>query len=119
MTNPLESGFRAGPQSPFQAAPANQAPLFVRDRYGSADSTNTAEGETEPKPMPRPSNEDDAENPWVGQSGRSPEREKSRDKPELPPVDTGVKAWSILGGAFIFEALIWGRLYALRAKALY
>ena len=101
MTNPLDTGFQAGPQSPFQAAPA--APLFVRDRYGSADSVSTV-GEVEAKPMP----EDSAVNPWAGEAAESPEKEKSSE-PEPPPADTGVKAWSILAGAFVFEALIWGK----------
>lgn len=110
MSNPLDSGFhQAGPQSPFQA------PLFVRDRYGSADSTNSLD-EVEPKSL----NEDDtAENPWAGVAG-SPAIEATmskQPKSELPPVDRGFKAWSILAGAFLFEALIWGapNIYALQS----
>ena len=103
MSNPLDSGFhQAGPQSPFQA------PLFVRDRYGSADSTNSLD-EVEPKPV----TEDYAENPWAGVAG-SPTLESAVDKQpksDLAPVDRGFKAWSILIGAFLFEALIWGSHY--------
>lgn len=99
--NPLESGFQAGPQSPFRAAPV--APLFVRDRYGSADSTSTL-GNQEPKVAP---DEDETVNPWGGEAYQTPVKERSRE-PELPPVDHGFKAWSILAAAFVFEALIWG-----------
>ena len=99
--NPLDSGFQAGPQSPFQAAPV--APLFVRDRYGSADS-NSSNDDVNAKIRP---SQEDARNPWAGEASTSPGR-KPHGEPELPPADRGVKAWSILAGTFVFEALIWG-----------
>ena len=101
--NPQDFGFQAGPQSPFQAAPV--APLFVRDRYGSADSTSTI-GEINGSKS-RPSQEDDGSNPWAAEGNGLPPKEKIAE-PELPPADGGIKAWSILAGTFIFEALIWG-----------
>ena len=101
--NPQDFGFQAGPQSPFQAAPV--APLFVRDRYGSADSTSTI-GEINGTKS-RPSQEDDGRNPWAAEGSGLPPKERVVE-PEPPLADGGIKAWSILAGTFIFEALIWG-----------
>ena len=29
---------------------------------------------------------------------------------QLPPIDGGVAAWKVLFGAFVFEALLWGKV---------
>ena len=104
MTNPLDSGFQAGPINPFQSRPV--APLFVRDRHGSAESTSTL-GDIEPKPM----EDEGGANPWAGEQDTA--QETKPKEPELPPVDKGWKAWSILIGAFVMEALIWGMYHRI------
>lgn len=104
-------GFRqAGtPQSPFYST-TPVAPLFVRDRYGSADSIATTDSIDKETQQPVD------ENPWTDGAGIRTVEESSSElssqtnssEANLPPVDTGIKAWSILAGAFLFEALIWG-----------
>ena len=102
---------QAGPlQSPFHSPPPPAAPLFTRDRYGSADSTATADS------VDKEMQEIRDENPWtdgtsiqtIGESDPDKSPQPISSDVNLPPVDTGVKAWSILAGAFLFEALIWG-----------
>ena len=110
--SPQAGSHQAGPlQSPFHSAPP-VAPLFVRDRYGSADSTATTDS------IDKETQEVGEENPWTngtgtqttaGETGADESSQPTSSDIHLPPVDTGVKAWSILVGAFLFEALIWGR----------
>ena len=106
---------QAGPlQSPFNSTvPA--APLFTRDRYGSADSTATMDS------IDKEMQEIRDENPWSDGTNIESSEGSGPDNPSqpissdvnLPPVDTGIKAWSILAGAFLFEALIWGMCICL------
>ena len=85
------------------------APLFVRDRYGSADSNSTLD-ELEPEPAKDPGET----NPW---SDEQPEVNEKAVAPEpdrrIPPADTGLKAWSVLAGASLIEGFLWGKLHAI------
>ena len=50
------------------------------------------------------------DNPWTEQiTLPASEFDEKQAETNLAPVDRGVKAWSILAGAFLFEALIWGK----------
>ena len=91
------SGSGNPPQSPFQVAP-----LFVRDRYGSQDSTYTLDGAEQ-------GTETVTENPWSGSEALEDhlKKEQEKQKTQLPPVDGGFKAWSIIGVAFLLEGLLW------------
>ena len=111
MTSPhrLAGHNNDAPQSPFQHTGPPAAPLFVRDRYGSADSTATMDGiDKEMHDL------DTGDNPWANATGpyTADQVSEKESKPEPSStsnlVDGGFKAWSVLAGAFLFEALIWG-----------
>lgn len=36
---------------------------------------------------------------------------------ELAPTDRGLAAWKLLGTAFVFESLLWGKYYIVRVLA--
>ena len=91
---------------PLGSHPSNsppQAPLFIRDRYGSADSASTLD-EVEPKPL------DDAGevNAWANEGS-----EKAAPEPDVrtPPADGGLKAWTVLAAAAVIEGFLWGEPY--------
>ena len=93
--NPLDSekafGATTAPQSPFQA------PLFVKDRYGSVDSTSTLNDNVEPANMK--DDMDGVTNPWAGDS------EKKVEKSEEQSADGEKKTWSAMVGRLF---IVWG-----------
>ena len=103
--NNKDSGFPFPPQSPFHVAP-----LFVRDRYGSADSTSTLDEKEGAEGLDAA-----VKNPWGGnevlEDHLKTEQQKSKNTGTLPPVDGGIKAWSVIGVAFLLEGLLWSKSY--------
>lgn len=43
-----------------------------------------------------------------GESPTTPAEELRGAEFQLAPVDRGRRAWTLLGAAFVFEALLWG-----------
>ena len=95
----------SSPRRSFSKTPP-AAPLFVRDRYGSNDSTSTLD-EVEPKPIDDSPSEPNA---WAESAS-----EKTPAEPDarIPPADHGVKAWTVLAAAALIEGFLWGKKIAL------
>ena len=100
----------SSPRRSFSKTPP-AAPLFVRDRYGSNDSTSTLD-EVEPKPIDDPT----SANAWAASSSEKPPAEPDA---RIPPADHGVKAWTVLAAAALIEGFLWGEQAAFLLSFLW